>query len=156
MTKKWLLIGAMFIILSSCQDEPVIDKVLRCSSNELIQVCDLNKTITVALDTFSSVEFINDTIEAQGKIFLQYNHPQKNINLKWNQYYITMSAGNYEISRGPKNYLKVYSGMATLKTGHSKIAIKPGSQLNYLSGSHVVVPVTREYSAWIPDTLTYK
>lgn len=153
---RWLIFLSLFFTLISCQEEPVLANVKSCSSSSSWAVCEINHNLKGVLDTFSHVKFFNDTMETSGRLFLSISDYKSNYELVWNNRMITLSEGIYEVSDNPRHLLKVYSGQATLKTVKNTVNIETGSQLTFISGSHVITSLSEKFPVWLPDSLSYK
>ena len=156
MIGRWCIFLYFFITLIGCQDEPEQDNGKTCSSSSTRAVCEINPNLKGVLDTFSSVKFLNDTLETSGRLFLSISDFQSNYELVWNNRMITLFSGIYEVSDKAQHSLKVYSGQVILKTGKNTININTGSQLSFISGSHVITSLYEKSPGWLPDSLSYK
>jgi hypothetical protein len=116
----------------------------------------LSKNIEIVLDTFSFAQLNYDSLSVQGKAYFKYTDPNVNLLLKWKGNYLPIRAGIYEITNGKNSFVNVFSGGSRLETEKLLIDIESGSQLKYIFGNHVIIPLTENYPNWIPDSLIYK
>jgi hypothetical protein len=154
--KYFCLIIILSFLHIGCQEDTVAIKTITCKSTVNIKSCRLSNNIEIVLDTFSLAQLNYDSLSVKGRAYLKYSDPSTNLLLKWKDSYIPMRTGIYEISNGKNNFVNVFSGGSRLEAEKLRIDIESGSQLKYISGNYVIIPLTENYPNWVPDTLIYK